>query len=52
MNVSCIKLSERSQAEKAAVYMIPLIWHSAKGTVVTIVNSSVVARGQEEEEIT
>lgn len=38
----CILLSERHQSEKASGYMIPSVWHSGKGWIVT---RSVVAQG-------
>lgn len=43
-NLIYILLSEGSQSEKAAYYMIPTIWHSRKGkTVKTAKRSTVVS---------
>ena len=44
--VKSILLSERSQSEKSAYYMIPTIWYSGKGkTMETIKSGGVEGRG-------
>ena len=48
-NLKCILLSERSQSEKAASWMIPTICHSGKGQTTETVKRSVVARGRRKE---
>ena len=40
-----IMLSERSQSQKATVYMIPFTWHSGKGTLIVKENRSMAAMG-------
>ena len=40
----CLLLSERSQSEKAAYCLIPIMWHSGKGKTMETVKRLVVAK--------
>ena len=52
-SLKCLLLSERSQSEKAAHCLIPIMWHSGKRKTIETVKRLVVAKiyrkGREEE---